>query len=134
MPKKPRIARISITITSNLLEAADRLAAELDRSRSWVLGEGVRRWNQETWVAAPPELVREPATSSYAARRSGLGDQRLAQLRSDLALGVEARVVAAEEANRIDRELRPGSRGLRLTFFDRYEDYLDWKKHETAGR
>jgi len=134
MPKKPPIARISITIPADLLKAADRLAAQLDRSRSWVMGEGVRRWGSEAPVIASAPSVREPVIASYEVRRPGLGEQRLAQLRSDLALSLEQRVREAEESNHLDQLLRPPCRGLRLTFFDRFEDYLDWKKYEGITR
>ena len=130
MPKKPSLSRISITIPADLLKAADRLATELDRSRSWVLGEAVRRWEVAPPAVRTPAVVREPLTIPYTVRRPGLDDSRLAQLRSDMALSVEERVLAAEETNRLDAELRPPCRGVRLTFFDRYEDYLDWKKYE----
>jgi len=132
--KKSSLARISITIPANLLKAADRLARQLGRSRSWVLGEAVRRWGVE--AAGPPggSVVREPTPAPYAGHTPGLGEQRLIQLRSDMAMSVDERVFAAEEANRLDRELRPPCRGLRLTFFDRFEDYLDWKKYEGIVR
>ncbi len=126
MPKKHPIARISITIPADLLKEADRLAAELDRSRSWVMGEAVRR--MALTPVAP--VIREPVAGPYAVRRPGLGEQRLAQLKSDLALTVEARVIAAEDANRLDHAIRPNATGTPLRFFDRYEDYLDSKKFE----
>jgi predicted transcriptional regulator len=134
MPKKSPLARISITIPADLLKEADRLAAALDRSRSWVLGEGVRRWGSQSESVVPPSVIRESTAAPYDARRAGLGDQRLAQLQSDLALTPEQRVLAAEESIRVDRLLRPPCRGQRLTFFDRFEDYLEWKKHEGIVR
>lgn len=122
MPRKPPIARISITIPADTLRLADELAAKLDRPRSWVIGEAVRRWQAsieaETPVHPAPEWVPPPKSSRHE------------QLHSDMALSIEARVDAAEDANRLDRELQPPCRGVRLTLFDRYEDYLDWKKYE----
>lgn len=126
MSAKPTISRISITIPADLLAEADRLAAELDRSRSWVMGEAVRRW-----IARPPTpAVREPAVSPYPPLRPGLGEQRLSQLHSDMRLTVEQRVMAAEEANKLDRAIRPPIASTSVRFFDRYEDYLAWKKFE----
>lgn len=121
MPTKPPIARISITIPSDLLKAADRLAEELDRSRSWVIGEAVRRWNAEadaTPRGPAPEWVSPPESSRHE------------QLHSDMRMTVDARIRAAEDANLLDRELRPPCRGVRLTLFDRYQDYIDWKRYE----
>lgn len=120
MPKKPPIVRTSITIPADLLKLADQLASQLDRSRSWVLGEGVRRWHAE----ADAEVL--PATVWVSPPESS----RHEQLHSDLRMTLDARVRAAEEANLIDRELRPPCRGVRLTLFDQYEDYVDWKKYE----
>jgi len=134
MPKKPPIARISITIPADVLKLADQLASQMDRSRSWVVGEAVRRFGAATPPAGTAAVVREIAAAPYVARRPGLGDQRLVQLRSDMALSVDERVKAAEESNRLDRELRPVCRGARLTFFDRFEDYLDWKRYEEIAR
>jgi hypothetical protein len=60
---KPPLERITITIPQPLLQAADELAHRLDRSRSWVLAEAVRRLvaEDEVAVAAPvglPEVCR----------------------------------------------------------------------------
>jgi len=129
MPKRPKLVRTSITIPSDVLAQADRLAREWDRSRSWVLAEGVRRFQAKREVAEPTR-VREPGVVPYPARVAGLGESRRAQLLSDMALTIEARILAAEEANRLDGELRPPCRGMRLTFFDRVEDYVEWKRWE----
>jgi hypothetical protein len=108
MPKPPPYARIAITLPPETLAAADRLAHDADRSRSWVIAEAVRR---------------------FAA--AGLGPSRTAQLRSDLRLTPEARLRAAEETARV-AELRHGPRRDRMLAFDRYEDFLDWKRSEDA--
>lgn len=129
MPKRPKLVRTSITIPTDVLIRADQLAREWDRSRSWVLAEGVRRLGPERY-ASGGQRVREAVTSSYLAQASGLGESRLGQLRADLAMTPEERVLAAEEVNRIDRELRPPFPGMRLTFFDRVEDYVAWKRRE----
>ena len=120
MPKKPSLVRTSITIPADLLEAADRLAAQLDRSRSWVLGEAIRRWKAETdnGVVPAPARLSPPASSRHE------------RLHADMRMALDARIQAAEEANLLDRELRPPCRGVRLTLFDRYEDYIDWKRYE----
>jgi len=124
MSKRPTLARISITISADLLKLADQLASRLDRSRSWVLGEAVRRWTAEadSEVVSAPAWVSPPESSRHE------------QLHSDMRMPLDARVRAAEEANLLDRELRPPCRGVRLTLFDRYEDYLDWKRYEGVIR
>jgi hypothetical protein len=122
------LARISITLPQDVVVAADRRAAELDRPRSWVVVEALRAYLGRPSRGA---LVREPASPPYAATRPGLGDSRLAQLEADLALTPEQRVREAERTAR-EGELTSGrSRAARrIVQFDRYEDYLDWKKWE----
>lgn len=121
-------ARISITIPAALVKQADREAGRRKRSRSWLIAEGVRRYVEE---APSSEAVREPPSAPYA---SGLGAQRLAQLRADLGLTPEARV---REAERTARAARPSGLATyghvtRVVGFERYEDYLDYKRREDA--
>ena len=104
--------RISITLPKDVLEAADKRARALDRSRSWVIVEAIR-----ACVAGAPLQVREAAATSYAATSPGLGPLRLAQLESDLRLTPERRVRAAEETARLGERVRvvkrdPGIRGF----------------------
>jgi hypothetical protein len=134
MPRKTSLARTSITIPADLLRMADRLARQLDRSRSWVLGEAVRRWATTHTGAPLAQAVRETVQVPYASTPPALGEHRLAQLRSDMAMSLDQRVHAAEEANRLDRALRPPCPGLRITLFDHYQEYLDWKKYEGIMR
>lgn len=122
--------RISITLPREVLAAADRRARALDRSRSWLIVEAIR-----ASLAASPSQVREPAATRYGTTSPGLGPQRLAQLESDLRLTPEARVRAAEETARLSEHVqgRKGrGRSHRLLSFDRYEDYVDWKRGERA--
>jgi predicted transcriptional regulator len=44
MTPRKSYARIAITLPPEDLVAADRLAEELDRSRSWVIAEAVRQF------------------------------------------------------------------------------------------
>ena len=82
MTNRVPYARIAITLPETDLAAADRLAKQHDRSRSWIIAEAVRRY-----------------AASQDSRGAGedLGDSRRAQLRRDLALTPEERVWAAEE-------------------------------------
>lgn len=116
-----KLIRITITLPRDLLAAADARAKQLDRSRSWVLADALRR-------SVSHSLVREPAVQYKTARR--LDEYRRTQLQADLALSPEERVLEAERTAReraLAREVPPGN-GVR--FFDRYEDYLTWKRHE----
>jgi hypothetical protein len=120
------LARISVTVPPDLVEAADRRAAELGRSRSWLVVQALRGY-----LAARPTagdegaFVREAPCPPYAP--AGLDAQRRAQLEADLALTPEQRVREAEATARLS-ELgdRPGVD--RLITFDRYEDYLAWER------
>ncbi len=119
------LERISITLPSGVLAAADREAKRLDRSRSWVVAEAVRRY------VGAPAAVREAAAAPYGITAPGLGSQRRAQLQADLALTPEQRVQEAEQTAR-DAEVARGRKRSagRLLFFDRFQDYIDWKQHE----
>jgi hypothetical protein len=126
------LARVTVTVPAALLREADRLAAALDRSRSWVVAEALR-----SLLTAPlrpsgrsaAALVREDATAPYL---TGRDPQRLAQLEADLALTPEQRVREAERTVR-DAEAAASSAAVRpprvraIRSFDRYEDFVDWR-------
>ena len=111
MSPKP-YARIAITLPQEDLAAADRIASEQDRSRSWVIAEAVRQ---------------------YA--RAGLGPSRQRQVAADLHLSPEARVRAAEDTAGVSASSlrKAGSHRQRVLGFDRYDDFLDWKRREATG-
>jgi hypothetical protein len=122
------LGRITITIPKGLVAAADRRARELDRSRSWVITEAVRQY-----LAAPsPRRVAEPQPPAYPAP-AGLGSYRVAQLEADLELTPEERVLEAERTARLDKVAawkRPHTE--RIIVFNRYDDYLEWKRREDS--
>jgi hypothetical protein len=128
------LSRISITIPQPLVAAADRLAASLDRSRSWIVAEAVRRYaeraqEEEARTPEPPqrEVSQEP---QY---RPGLDERRLAQLRADLGLTPEERVREAERTARLSG--LSGEWGWqRLLVFGDYEKYLEWERREDLLR
>jgi hypothetical protein len=135
-------SRIAITLPARDLAAADRLAKKQDRSRSWIVAEAVRRYvaflmeesgEPEAANAGDPAIVDAPRAGPMAGGswRPVLGDSRLHQLRRDMALTPEERVRAAEETVRLS-ELRAGPRPRQLLQFDRFEDYLEWKRREFA--
>jgi hypothetical protein len=116
--------RTSITLPRDVLQAADRRARQLDRSRSWVIVEALR-----AYLSTSRSLVRESAPVPYAAAAPGLGPQRLAQLESDLRLTPEERIRTAEETARLGERVHGTPvRANRLISFDRYEDYVQWKR------
>jgi len=118
------LARITITIPPELLDAADRKARELARSRSWVVADAL-----SSYLAMRVE--RAPQVSEATVRYSpGLGSSREAQLEADLELSAEERVAIAEQTLLISalRGRRP--RRDQVIAFDRYEDFLDWKERE----
>lgn len=104
-----------MTIPADLLRRADRLAKAWERSRSWVLAEGVKRLSEP-----PPRSTSNPR----------LDDSRRRQLHADLKLTIEQRVIAAE---RTAREAPTRSFGRLFISFDRPEDYLEWKRLEATG-
>lgn len=127
-------SRITITIPEDLVVAADRRAKELERSRSWVVVEAVRRYLSERPPAGEEIQVREDAASTYGEEAGGLGAYRRARLRADLALSPETRVKEAERAARVaELRARRWERDRVITF-DRYEDYLDWERWEDRAR
>lgn len=113
------LKRISITLPKDVLEAADRRAAALDRSRSWVVSEAIRAYARE--VVAPTG-VQEVA------------DARRHHLRTDLKRTPEERLRRAEGLGKLARQARP-RRGQRrqVVGFDSYEDFYEWKKARSAG-
>lgn len=132
MTEPKHYARIAITLPEKDLQAADRLARTQDRSRSWIVAEAIRRYAAS--LSAVPEKespsvvgvsLGQPRAPSPTVR-DGLGPSRLAQLTSDMKLTPEQRVLAAEETLRQQGATRP--RRHHVLAFDRYEDFLDWKK------
>ncbi len=121
------LTRISITIPEELVEAADRVARELDRSRSWLIVEALRRYL--AGQAKPARAVAEPVVP-YQVAVAGVGDQRRAQLEADLALTPEERVKEAERTARLSDAVSPKRRVDRVLVFDAYEDYLEWDRRE----
>ncbi len=122
------LRRVTVTLPAEVQRAADALARRLDRSRSWVVAEAVR-----TFAAGqsqtPAGALREPVAAPYVAT-PGLGEQRVAQLESDLRLTPGERVRAAEDT--IETALRfhrPPRHGMVLSFAT-LEDYFAWKKRD----
>lgn len=150
MPKSVYFARIAITLPPEDLETADRLAAEQDRSRSWIVAEAIRQYAANGSGRAAAKSTgnrRRSRTAEKSANAaidatmvesideaealsgdgSGLGASRMAQLVRDMRLTPEQRVRLAEESLRLT-ELVGTAAITPLRTFDRYEDFLDWKQ------
>jgi hypothetical protein len=125
------LVRVTCTLPADVLKAADRLAKRLERSRSWVVAEALRRYVSQAGEPAPSvRAVHEAAAPPYAAPASGLGEQRLAQLEADLRLTPEQRVHEAEETLETALRARPQPRLQQLLLFASLEDYFAWKKRD----
>lgn len=79
-------------------------------------------------AAAAAVRVREPEGPPSEVRRA-FEEADLARLRSDLALTPEQRVHLGEELARVAATSRPRPHFQRVIQFERYEDYLDWKRY-----
>jgi hypothetical protein len=123
-----------MTIPDDLVRQADQLARRWDRSRSWVIGEAIRRLSEQQKGGPQPGMVAERGgaaspLSSQSAETGRLDPYRRRQLADDFQLSPEARVLAAE---RTAREAAARSFGRLFISFDREEDYLQWKHLEAA--
>ena len=128
MPRRPVYARIAITLPQEMLEAADQRAVELDRPRSWVIAEAIR-----AYTAQPVNSSGAEPSAGRGSWEERLGPSRVAQLSADLRLTPEERVIAAEETARATPG-RGRGRVQRVIGFDRYEDYLDFKRRDGLDR
>lgn len=107
MPKKPPYARIAITLPEGDLAAADRLAAQQDRSRSWIVAEAIRQY--------AASVDRNDAQHS-------IGASRRIQLERDLTLTPEQRVWEAESTQRLsERTTAPRT-------FATFDEFLKWQR------
>lgn len=112
MSKKLPYARIAITLPHNDLAAADRLAAQHDRSRSWIVAEAIRRY------AAEEE--EEAGTSA-----SPLGKSRTIQLRADAGLSPNQRVAEADEVATVGP---PPGAITAPRMFNSFDAFLAWRR------
>lgn len=113
-----KIARVTITLPSDLLAAADARARQVDRSRSRVVVEALR-----TYLAA--RAVREPGVA-YAARE--VAAARRLHLATELRLPPAERLRRAEELGRLGRAAQRRRPRQQIIGFDTYEDYYEWKR------
>ncbi len=119
MAHKPPFARIAITLPPDTLRAADELAARHDRSRSWIVAEAIRQY-------AAAQRGAPPADDDASTR---LGRSRLEQLRRDVALSPEARVLESEDIVTVGSVLaEPTSPRT----FPSYDAFVTWRREREA--
>jgi hypothetical protein len=103
------------------------LRSAAKRSRRSLNAEVLVRLEAGAAPAASAPRVRASAGPPDEVRRA-FDEANLSRLRSDLALTPEQRVHLGEELARVAAAARPRPRFQRVIQFDRYEDYLDWKR------
>ena len=119
------LARITVTVPEDLVARADARARRTRRSRSWVFAEALGRYLGGESKRAVREEIRAP----YGVQ-AGLGEQRLAQLTADLKLTPEERLHEAETATDDALRLHRVPRVPCVLAFERYEDFLEWKRRD----
>ncbi len=117
MPPRQPFAKIAITLPPEDLAAADRLAAEHDRSRSWIVAEALRQY---------------VARASQSAQAVTLDDSRHEQLRRDLALTPLERIQAGEESLRVIGRSPTAPVGNEPLIFEHFDAFLAWSRERTA--
>jgi hypothetical protein len=126
----PVYDRISITLPRDVLAAADMQARALDRSRSWLVAEALRRYLRAPSVSAPGR-VSEPAPVAYAARE--VAEARTRHLAAEMQLPAEERLLRAEQLGQLARQAQRRGRRQQVIAFDTYEDFYEWKKAHLVG-
>jgi len=124
---KSEFARISITLPQEDLDAADRLAAAQDRSRSWIVAEAIRRYAAEE-------------AQGYSTP-SDMGASRRIQIARDLARTASERIREAENDSVVavdpvqplatERSASPSIEQPR--HFATYDDFVAWRQAQAAG-
>ena len=119
--------RVTCTVPAEVLRSADRLAARLDRSRSWVVTEAVRR------LVAAPEPGPPPAREASPRLQRAFRAAEQARLTSDLAMTPAERVRISETIARTTPVGGRSAQRNRVLQFETYESYLDWKRFAGLG-
>ena len=128
------LERITITIPKEVLETADRRARELDRSRSWVVAEAVRRYGEPRGQESTTKhrsVPRESPPTAYAT--SEVADARRRHLRAEAGLPPGERLRRAEELGRLARQAQGRGRREQVIGFESYDDFYEWKKRRLIG-
>jgi hypothetical protein len=125
-------ARISITLPRDVLAAADKQARALDRSRSWLVADALRRYlSTSSAAAATPGRISEAPPVAYAARE--VAEARARHLAAEMRLPAEERLLRAEQLGQLARQAQRRGRRQQVIAFDTYEDFYEWKKARLVG-
>ncbi len=116
MPTKAPFAKIAITLPQVDLAAADRLAAEHDRSRSWIIAEAVRQYVAR--VGSGTTALLDPS--------------RLEQLRRDLTLTPLQRILASEESVQVVGRTAGDDEADTPLRFDDFAAFRAWRRDQPA--
>ena len=137
------LARVTVTVPAALLKEADRRANALDRSRSWVVAEALRRLlagrddaggaGGGGGGARVPAMGREDAPAPHAAPAADIARARLRHLEAELALPPAARLERAEELGRLARSRQRRGRRQQVIGFESWDDYDLWKTAQRIG-
>ncbi len=126
-------SRITITIPKDLVDAADEKAQSMDRSRSWVLVEALRRYLRPAQIHEP---VAHPYSVSPATQPGAPVDvaaevaaSRKRRLRAEYTLPPLERLRRAEDIARLGEPSNRARASVQVVGFDNYEDYYAWKKN-----
>jgi hypothetical protein len=132
---KSKYTRLSITLPTELVRWADREARRLNRSRSWVIAEALRRMGQGEGAGEPvrPAVVREPVVSPYVTVAPEMDQARERRLDLALSWSPDERFQRAQALVEIGRALRPRRRRSQIVSFDTFEEYWTWKKAARAS-
>jgi hypothetical protein len=131
------LARITVTVPHGVLKDADRRARALDRSRSWVVAEALRRY-----LAGPTDLepaagasarVAEVPAAPYAIPPEEIESARLRHLASELALTPAERLARAEELGQFAFAQQRRTPRRQVISFTSYEDFERWKTARRIG-
>jgi hypothetical protein len=132
---RQKIERISITLPADVLRLADREAKRLNRPRSWVIADALRR-SQSTSErpAAKESVVREPVLSPYGPVAGDLAEGKDRRLRLALSWTPAERLRRAEQLVRLARAVRPRRERNQIVAFETFEEFWQWKRlHRAAG-
>ena len=133
------LKRISITIPESVIRQADKRARTLDRSRSWLVVEALRRYlAQPAPEGRAVRLVKEESVNPYDVSgpvdvASEIAAARVSHLRAELRLAPEERLGRAEELGRLGRRAQHRAPRLQIIGFSSYDDFYEWRMARLIG-
>lgn len=132
MPRKPKpFARIAVTLPPDVLALANQLARRLDRSRSWVVAEAIRRLVETPEPQPRPFPGGRERVAAYTA--DPFASARVAHLRDTLALSPADRLRRAEELRELSRLAHPRPLRRQIIAFQNWDDFAAWKHARRIG-